>query len=138
MRHTILILLSCALLSAGFACSDDDDEFKVDPNALANTQWAAKDTIPWMALGVYPLIGTYNLSLGETDFTLDVQEVASRQPCWANDTTYQVTGTYTFEPPILYLRSNTGTIEAKVNYNITEIALASTQHTATLRQQPAN
>ena len=114
MKHTILILLSCALLSAGFACSDDD-ELKVDPNALVNTQWAAHDTIPWMALGVYPLIGTYNLSLGETDFTLDVQEVASRQPCWANDTTYQVTGTYSFEPPILYLRSETETIEAKVN-----------------------
>lgn len=138
MRHTILILLSCALLSAGFACSDDDDEFKVDPNALVNTQWAAKDTIPWMALGVYPLIGTYSLSLGETDFTLHVEEVASRQPCWGNDTTYQVTGTYTFEPPILYLQSETETIEAKVNYNITEIALASTQHTATLRQRSAN
>lgn len=52
MKNTILILLSCALLSAGFACSDDD-ELKVDPNALVNTQWAAHDTIPWMALGVY-------------------------------------------------------------------------------------
>ncbi|TGY54975.1 hypothetical protein [Parabacteroides distasonis] len=137
MKHTILILLSCALLSAGFACSDDD-ELKVDPNALVNTQWAAHDTIPWMALGVYPLIGTYNLSLGETDFTLDVQEVASRQPCWANDTTYQVTGTYSFEPPILYLRSETETIEAKVNYNITEIIVATTQNEVTLRQRSAN
>lgn len=138
MRHTILILLSCALLSAGFACSDDDDEFKVDPNALANTQWAANDTVHWIGIMNSPFIGTYNLSLGKTDFTLDVEEIASRVPGMGIDTTYQMTGTYTFEPPILYLRSNTGTIEAKVNYNITEIALASTQHTATLRQQPAN
>lgn len=137
MKHTILILLSCALLSAGSACSDDD-ELKVDPNALVNTQWAAHDTIPWMALGVYPLIGTYNLSLGETDFTLDVQEVASRQPCWANDTTYQVTGTYSFEPPILYLRSETETIEAKVNYSTTQITLGPTQHAVTLRQRSTN
>lgn len=138
MRHTILILLYCALLSAGFACSDDDDEFKVDPNALANTQWAANDTVHWIGIMNSPFIGTYNLSLGKTDFTLDVEEIASRVPGMGIDTTYQMTGTYTFEPPILYLRSNTGTIEAKVNYNITEIALASTQHTATLRQQPAN
>ncbi len=137
MKNTILILLSCALLSAGFACSDDD-ELKVDPNALVNTQWAAHDTIPWMALGVYPLIGTYNLSLGETDFTLDVQEVASRQPCWANDTTYQVTGTYSFEPPILYLRSETETIEAKVNYSTTQSTLGPTQHAVTLRQRSTN
>lgn len=138
MKHTLSILLSCALLSAGFACSDDDDEFKVDPNALVDTQWAITDTIPFMAIGIYPLIGTYNLSLGKTDFTLDVQEVASRQPCWSNDTTYQMTGTYTFEPPILYLRSETETIEAKVNYSITEIALDKKRYLVTLRPRSAH
>lgn len=121
------LFFTLGIAATAAACSDDEGTRTAESASLAHTRWEAQDTARWMDVGVHPIIGTYRLSLGESDFLFDVKEVAAGQPCFGRDTAYQLKGSYLYEPPKLSLRSEGGVIEATVSPR-GEISLATEQN----------
>ena len=110
----IYLTLTCIFL---YSCSDDEISIWGDKQDLDGSTWAGYDTT---ADDIYECTGLYldettadiELSFNNGSYRLIVKECDHEK----SDTTYTITGTYTYEHPYIHLVSEGETIEAWVNY----------------------